>query len=564
MKFYPGNLIVLSLLFCPTVLASVIHVPVDYAALPDAIAAAQDLDTVLISDGTYPIASSTGCNFNGKDLTVMSENGPDACVLISAASPAGQAFVLDSGEGSNCRIEGLCFRQFGSSTVNGSALALEYSSPSVTNCRFEDCSANKGTVWCSMGLPVFISCEFLQNTGTFGAAIWADLSAVNIDSCRFHDNASYGTGGAVSLSNGFQYSITNCRFESNRAQIGSAIYLDYSGIDIINCLFVNNICSNGATISAYTNSSPKLLNCTLADNSCATSAGGLYVFQYGNPTVLNCIFWNTSPIEIDVQECPDLTVDFSCIRGGYPGTSNINSDPSFAMGYHGDYYLAQNTSGQPYDSPCIDTGGDVASLTCYDSPAGTICLDSLTTCTNHTPDELTVNMGYHYPLNPPITPSPSPSPTSTFSPAPTPPSPSSTPFYTSTPVPTNTPTPSPTGTSPYPALGVALELKPEHVHPGDQFQLTAVLCNDGPDLGQLPFALLMDVYSSYFWYPQWSPDFDVFYTNFKAGSTPMTIFDFSWPVTGTQGSGVLFYGAMLNRSLSGIIGEYAVVSFSWE
>ena len=560
----------LLLLIHTPVLASVIHVPADYADVSDAIQAALDLDTVLIADGTYAISASGGCSFTGKDLTVISENGPDHCALVSGTTPPGRCFVLDSGVSSACRIEGLSFRQFGSLTVNGAALQLEYASPVISNCRFWDCVCDKGTIGCSMGSPVILSCDFMANTGNYGAAVWADLSSVTVDSCLFEDNQANGLGGALNFNNGYQYAVTNCQFYSNIAASGSVMAMDYADVEFANCLLANNQCINGGTVYGFRECSPRITNCTFADNTAHPGAGSVYFFYYGQPEITNCILWNQSLVEIDVQECPSLTATYCCVKTGYPGTGNFHQNPQFVNGYHGGFYLSQTAAGQSANSPCLNSGADDAGATCYDAPAGTVCLDSLTTRTDHQPDHAWVDVGYHYPASPPVTPPPTSTPTAIHSPTqtpsvtptPTPQQPTATPPKTATPV--NTVTPAPTDTPPYPALGVTLELNPQHVRPGDQFQLTAVLSNRHESLGQMPVALVLDVYAHYFWYPHWTPDFDTYYTNITSGVTPISIFDFQWPDTGTTGDGVFFYGAILDSTLSQIVGDYGVTSFSWE
>lgn len=67
--------------------------------------------------------------------------------------------------------------------------------------------------------------------------------------------------------------------------------------------------------------------------------------------------------------------------------NNINSDPLFASGPSGDYYLSQTASGQASNSPCLDTGDDTAV---------NLGLDTLTTRTDQATDGGTVDMGFHY------------------------------------------------------------------------------------------------------------------------------------------------------------------------
>ena len=62
-------------------------------------------------------------------------------------------------------------------------------------------------------------------------------------------------------------------------------------------------------------------------------------------TLINTILWNNSPAEINGE----ATVSYSNIAGGWEGTDNINSDPSFVDPDNSDFHL--NVT-----SPSIDTG----------------------------------------------------------------------------------------------------------------------------------------------------------------------------------------------------------------
>ena len=81
------------------------------------------------------------------------------------------------------------------------------------------------------------------------------------------------------------------------------------------------------------------------------------------PILLNCILWgNLAPLgkEISIRQGSSLSVLFSDVEGGALGAdvdagstldwdsgNNINTDPFFATGPLGDYYLSDTTSGWP-------------------------------------------------------------------------------------------------------------------------------------------------------------------------------------------------------------------------
>jgi hypothetical protein len=70
--------------------ASTYRVPQDYATIQAGINAAIDGDTVLVADGTYTGAGNKDLDFDGKAITVKSENGPENCIIDCGVLPAQQ------------------------------------------------------------------------------------------------------------------------------------------------------------------------------------------------------------------------------------------------------------------------------------------------------------------------------------------------------------------------------------------------------------------------------------------------------------------------------------------
>ncbi len=148
---------------------------------------------------------------------------------------------------------------------------------------------------------------------------------------------------AASTLDGF--TITN-----GSAGSGGGIYTS-SPLNVSNCVFTGNAASsNGGGI--YINSvAPAITNCTFTDNT--GSGGAIYNRTSSNPTITNCILWGDTSPEIRNHGNSSPVVTYSDVQGGYTGTGNINSDPSFVGG--GDYSLSN-------DSPCIDAGDHTSSV----------------------------------------------------------------------------------------------------------------------------------------------------------------------------------------------------------
>jgi hypothetical protein len=94
----------------------------------------------------------------------------------------------------------------------------------------------------------------------------------------------------------------------------------------------------------------------------------------GTLTVVNSIVWNnvvsTGGLQLaSSNSSSTTTVTYSDVRGGYPGTGNINADPRF-VNVSGNNYRLQGTS------PCIDAGANGSGLPATDLDAAPRILGS--------------------------------------------------------------------------------------------------------------------------------------------------------------------------------------------
>ncbi len=220
------------------------------------------------------------------------------------------------------------------------------------------------------------------------------------------------------------------------------------------------------------------------------------------------------------------------------GDGMIDEAPLFTVGVEGGFYLSQTAAGQGENSPCVDAGNESASNITFEGPDGNVCMDELWTRTDEVVDYDEADMGYHYGmLSCPLTP---------------------TPFPTATHIPTS---PTPTMN---PNLAVDLTLSKTTFVPGDLFLLAALISNPGPDTYQnQPFVVLLDAYSIYFWHPTWTETFDYEPLNLDIETIDKEILRFDWPDEPSSGSGIKFYGALLNEEFNDILGLFDMVEFGW-
>lgn len=342
----------------------------------------------------------------------------------------------------------------------------------------------------------------------------------------------------------------------------------------------------------------RFVDCIITNSHGQDYHGAAVTCIVGDLTLINCIIAHTQTNALSALHGATINAEFCtfvdvtsyvcfayneatgnlshCICNGYGGLafeyyySQVNSsycfttDPLFEPGPHGSCYLSQIQAGQSADSPCLDLGGGLAMSYLFTTVQGLHAMSEGTTRTDEVCDAGIVDLGYHYTWNiyggqPQETPT-MVSDTPTMLPkTPTPALPSATP---QPPTPSPLPSPIPTETS---SIGVDLSLSLELFHPGDRFLLVMTYHNYTPhSLEQQTFSVLLDVYSSYFWYPTWEQTPECVRTNIPIGATSSIILDFEWPQTQDSLFGILFYGALVDHELTQIIGDWDSVEFGYE
>ena len=195
--------------------AAVLHVPGEAQTIAQGVAAASPGDTVVVACGTY-VEHDVVLD---REITLRSETGDPACVVIDAASegrvfmsedPSGEARIvgitvtggLAAGPGPfDAWGGGMLFigasptlvecRFTGNSAARGGGLMLGgHGSPTVAGCTFSDNAAELGGgAFCFVTAAAFTGCTFLGNAAGTGGAIYASLSTVTIGGSTFHGNS---------------------------------------------------------------------------------------------------------------------------------------------------------------------------------------------------------------------------------------------------------------------------------------------------------------------------------------------------------------------------------------
>ncbi|MBN1551122.1 right-handed parallel beta-helix repeat-containing protein, partial [bacterium] len=476
--------------------------------------------TVYVGPGNYA-ASVTGERFPLSLVSNISIQGDDMEQTIFDAEKTSPVAVSHSETGSGISDVSLL-------NGNKDGILCELNShPSIQNCRIESTDGigiycydhcnptvtnsivahNSSTgIYCSLyASPLILQTTILDNV--FSGITCEAGSSPRIDYCHISDTSAV-QGYGIYCWSWSDPIITNTTILNNES---TGIYFEYEcRAEITNCLIARN---GGSGIECYEYCSPEVKHTTVAENT----VNGLFCYFNCQPTITNSIFWdNLNHDEIATSYESRVSITFSDVRGGYAGVGNIYSNPKFTDGAFGSYYLSQIASGQHETSLCVDSGSGQAVDFCYETPAGVICMSDLTTRTDDVLDSDRVDMGYHYPPQQ------------------------------------------------IPPLGIYLNLSGSMFQTGDAFILTATISNPGPETYTYqPIVVLLDVYSTYFWYPVWSTAFNSMSINIPVGTMNMEMLNFIWPTVSYNASDLRFMAAILNKDMTAILGEWDSVSFGW-
>jgi len=165
-----------------------------------------------------------------------------------------------------------------------------------------------------------------------GGICWAAYSGIINNNIICYNNACDGTIG-VPMRGG-----------------GIGLYQIASGKTLItNCIITNNYSEDyGGGVCHYYNSKSLMINNTLYANKADSEGSGIYLNMDSTFSIVNSILYENVSDQI-AYETASPAVTYCNIKGGWPGTGNIDSDPLFADPFNLDFHIK-------YNSPCRDAG----------------------------------------------------------------------------------------------------------------------------------------------------------------------------------------------------------------
>ncbi|MHC4759018.1 MAG: choice-of-anchor Q domain-containing protein, partial [Planctomycetota bacterium] len=390
-----------------------INVPSDYNTIQDAIDHSWNSNTIWIEDGTYRGQGNYNINYDGRLITVKSQNGPENCVIDCEWK--GRGFTFENGEDSTASVEGLTITNgYAPSTSKiaifeafaGGAVFCLNSNPTIKNCHIINnraldwggglyiqnepeqvshlvgcviennrTSIGKGGGILNLGNVELEDCFIRSNTTpTSGGGIF-NIGNTILRGCEIVENtAQKGSGGGVVCIDGI-FNLNSTTISDNRAPFntGGGLFSERGDLVMNNSIISRNSAFRGGGTS-LNNGTFNLTNCTVVGNEGTQRGGGLYSPINAEITLDNCIFWandanDINSITVYVVTSPNipasLSISYCDIDNNSPGITisedvnlnwgngNISQNPDFA--FEKDYHLLSN-------SPCIDSGTNTPNI----------------------------------------------------------------------------------------------------------------------------------------------------------------------------------------------------------
>ncbi len=281
--------------------------------------------------------------------------------------------------------------------LQGGAVYLTQSSPVFTECFLSSSSADSGGIVCAAtnSNPIIDDCVMAGGSAKAGGALLAKSATGQILNSRIEGNSASATGGGIHLDTSPTL-VRNNLLLNNSAPAGGAIWVGSASATLQFNTISGNSGVDGAGVYIRFGS-PQVKNNIIAKNH----GDGMFFFVTSTSVVrYNCVAQNDSANFAFFADTPNQGPASIGILDSLNSNSdpcdryyNIQLDPQWVSGSGHGFYLAQLSTGDSVQSPCVNAGD-----TLLIAPEGTTRIDFIADISR--PDQ-----GYHGPqLGEPLAP----------------------------------------------------------------------------------------------------------------------------------------------------------------
>ncbi|MBK8232261.1 MAG: hypothetical protein IPK72_17165 [Candidatus Eisenbacteria bacterium] len=302
--------------------ARTIHAHPGGVSLGQAIAEAVDGDTVLAAPGIYRGPDNRNLNYLGKQLVVMSVEGPDWTIID--CEEQGRGLYLHSHETNAAIFQGFTIRNGGRVERGGGIYLENHASPTLRDLVLADNEAGRftygpeqpwplafgGGLYCGAHTRAQVqkvkvtSCNTIAEMARGAGVYCSETSETRFLACRFTWNSpreledhrwGAGLGGAIYCARGAALFLDHCQILGNSAYgggehlcgsgSGAALYCDeYAHVTIVDSEISENT-SCGPAVSCMRGTVLSLDGVTYRANSAP-----IWVGEWGTLDVTDCVF----------------------------------------------------------------------------------------------------------------------------------------------------------------------------------------------------------------------------------------------------------------------------------
>jgi parallel beta-helix repeat protein len=366
-----------------------LHVPSEYPRIQDGLDAASPGDTVLVEPGTYTGTRNRNLDFQGKNLVLLSSDGPER-TTIDCQSLA-RAVYFHLGESHAAVFRGFTIKRGHTmGTDAGGGIRCSESSPTIADCIITDCESplpyGAGGIACRRSSARILDCEIRNNdTGNDGGGIYCyEESNTEIINCTITGNNADDAAGGIGFADSSRGEVIGCRITDNRsgASRGGGVFTHDSMARIHDCDIADN-----SGHGLYSSSIDKSIfsHCRVTGNwqhgvvfkgseatlsGCLVADSGVYGVwcseDYSSPTLSDCTISENQDVGVRIRQSGVVLLRCVIAGNGNGGIHTYGYYPAFI-----DCVIVGNarTSGSGAGIACVNSIPSIVGCTI----AGNMC-----------------------------------------------------------------------------------------------------------------------------------------------------------------------------------------------